>query len=89
MSIEGGIFWGKLKKKYFFLLFCMDLYYKAIVWVIFWRKLKKKFLRFCMDLYYKAIVWVIFWGNKKHFFFCISVWTYTIRLYYGSYFGEK
>jgi hypothetical protein len=30
------------------------------IWVIFWKKLKKKFLRFCMDLsfcmdiYYKA-----------------------------------
>jgi hypothetical protein len=32
----------KIKKK-IFCRFCMDLYYKAIVWVIFWRKLKKNF----------------------------------------------
>jgi hypothetical protein len=28
-------------KFFFLLLFYMDLYYKAIVWVIFWRILKK------------------------------------------------
>jgi hypothetical protein len=68
----------------------MDIYYKALVWVIFWRKLnKKKFLDFCMELYYKAIVWVIFWRKLKKKFLCVSVWTYTIRLQYGSYFGRK
>jgi hypothetical protein len=42
-------------------------------------KIKKKFfLRLYMELYYKAIVWVIVW-RKLDFFFCVSVWTYTIR----------
>jgi hypothetical protein len=50
-------------------------------------KIKKFFfLRFCMDLHYKATVWVIFWKKKKKN--CVSVWTYTLRLKYGSYYGE-
>jgi hypothetical protein len=32
-----------------------------------------------MDLYYKAIAWAIIGENKKKKF-CVSVWTYTIRL---------
>jgi hypothetical protein len=47
----------KLKKKNFPFMYGL----KAIVWLIFWGKLKKKFfLLFPVDLYYKAIVWVIF-----------------------------
>jgi hypothetical protein len=30
---------GKIRKKV--LRFCMDIYYKALVWVIFWGKFKK------------------------------------------------
>jgi hypothetical protein len=72
----------------FFLRFCMDLYYIDIVWNIFWRNLKKNFLRFSVELYCKAILWVIF-SRKLKFFFCVSVWIYTVRLYYGSYFREN
>jgi hypothetical protein len=57
-----------LEKKNFFLRFCVDLYYKDIVWIIFWRKLKKK-IRFCMDLHNKSILWIIFWRKLKIFFF--------------------
>jgi hypothetical protein len=46
----------------------VDLYYKALLWVIFWRKLKKKILlRFFIKLYSKAILWVIFWKKIKFF----------------------
>jgi hypothetical protein len=48
----------------------MDLYYKAIVCVIFWRKVKKFFFAFL----YRLIVWVIFWRKLKKN--CVSVWTY-------------
>jgi hypothetical protein len=66
----------------------MDLYYKATVWVIF-EKIKFFFFACLYGLiYYNAIVWVIFW-RKLNFFFCVSVWTYAIRLQYGSYFGEN
>jgi hypothetical protein len=68
------------KNKFFFLRFCMDIYYKALVWAIFWRKLKKKKnLRFCMYMYNKATVWVIFWIKLKKKKFYLPVWTYTIR----------
>jgi hypothetical protein len=85
--LNGHILYGysmgnileKIKKNFFFTI-CMDIFYKAIVWITFWRKLKKNFLlRFCMDIFYKAIVWVIFW-RKFRFFFYVSVWTYSIRL---------
>jgi hypothetical protein len=54
-----GKIWGKLKNN-IFLLFCMDLYHKDIVWVLFWGKLKKKFFAFQFYLYYKAVLSVIF-----------------------------
>jgi hypothetical protein len=63
----------KIKKK--FLPFCMDIYYKAIVWVIFWRKLKNKFT-FCMDIYCKAIESVIFW--RKIIFFFTFLWEHML-----------
>jgi hypothetical protein len=51
-------------------------------------KIKFFFLPFYMDLHYKALVWVIFWGKLKNLFLRFE-WTYTIRLRYGSYFGEN
>jgi hypothetical protein len=55
----------EIKKKIFFLS-VWTYTNKAIVWVIFWRNLKKKDFTFCMDVYYKGIVWVIFWRKLKN-----------------------
>jgi hypothetical protein len=44
-----GHIWEKNKKKKIFFPFCMDLYHKSLVWVIFWRKLKKK--NFCVSIW--------------------------------------
>jgi hypothetical protein len=70
-----GSYIGEIKE-FFFLRFCMNIYYKAIVWVTFCRKLIFFFfLRFCMDLHYKAIVWIIFWRKleKKILRFCMNL----------------
>jgi hypothetical protein len=54
----------------------MDLYYKPIVWVIFWRKLQKKKQFFCVSEWIYTTVWVIFWRKLQFFSFCVSEWSY-------------